>query len=152
MIPALPCLFLFVLLNRSFAGDAVVIGYNADGVWTAVTYYASSTPKGGDDYREMADARNAALRDLKKRAGGQMVRSEVLSESDSTGYVAVARGKTERSADVTVVGRGSSQSGADEEAFAQLNQAGAAAHQKVVYRFFSFGLESYQKRQPDRAN
>ncbi len=34
------------------AGDAVVIGYNADGIWTSVTYYCSGTPKGGADYKE----------------------------------------------------------------------------------------------------
>lgn len=135
-----------ISLKDAVAGDAVVIGYNNDGVWTGVTYYASSTPRGGNDYKEMADARQAALRDLMKRAGEQMVRSDVLSQSDNSGYVTVARGKTERKADVTVVGRGSSQLQADAEAFAQLKRAGALAGQKLVYQFFSYGQNTFSAR------
>ena len=74
-------LFMVVLSTTSaFAGDAVVIGYNADGVWTAVTYYCSSTRKGGNDYKDKLKAREEALRDLKRRAGEQMVGSSVLAE------------------------------------------------------------------------
>ena len=50
-------ILLLLLKSSAFAGDAVVIGYNADGVWTAVTYYCSSTPKGGSDYKDQAGAR-----------------------------------------------------------------------------------------------
>ena len=123
----------------AFAGDAVVSGYNAGGVWTAITYFCSSTPKGGADYKDMNGAREAALRDLKRRAGEQMVRSSVLSESDRTGYVAVARGKKDNDSDVNVVGRGESQHQADQAALAQLNRAGASVKQKIVYRYFSYG-------------
>jgi hypothetical protein len=133
---------LFLILTRlALAGDAVVIGHNADGVWTAVTYYCSSTPKGGRDYKDQAGAREVALRDLKRRGGEQMIRSSVLSESDSTGYVAVARGSN-GSGDVTVVGRGKSQPEADEKAMAQLARDGATAKQKIVYRYFSYGADS----------
>jgi hypothetical protein len=140
-------LLLCLLLPRSlFSGDAVVVGYNADGVWTAVTYYCSSTPKGGKDYKDKIRAHEAALRDLKRRSGLSMVRSEVLSESDLTGYVAVARGKTEAETDVTAVGRGESQAIADRDALTQLNQGGAKGAQKIVYRYFSYGAHPGAKR------
>jgi hypothetical protein len=135
--------FLLALFGPpAFAGDAVVIGYNADGIWTAVTYYCSATPKGGRDYKDKLQAREAARRDLRKRAPEQMVRSSVLAESDLTGYVAVARGKTGGGIDVTDVGYGQSQKEADEKALAQLNRAGATAKQKIVYRYFSYGANS----------
>jgi hypothetical protein len=35
---------LTVAATSASAGDAVAIGYNADGVWTAVMYYCSGTP------------------------------------------------------------------------------------------------------------
>jgi hypothetical protein len=111
-------------------------------VWTAVTYYCSSTPKGGRDYKNKLQARGEALGDLKRRASAQMVRSSVLAESDLTSYVAVARGKTEGGIDVTVAGYGQSQKEADEKALAQLNRAGATAKQKIVYRYFSYGADS----------
>ena len=131
-----------LLCTRAWAGDAVVIGYNADGVWTAVTYYGSSTPKGGNDYKDKTHARDAAVRDLKRRGGGEMVRSNVLDESDQTGYVAVARGQTNSGADLTVVGRGESQADADAHALAQLNRSDAKSKQKIVYRYFSYGADS----------
>ena len=74
-----------------------------------------------------------------------MVRSRVLAESDLTRYVAVARGKTERDADVTVVEYGFSQGEADGKALAQLNHDGALAKQKIVYRYFSYGTDSGPK-------
>src|SRR4051812_42945860 len=80
--------------TAAIAGDAVVIGYTADGTWTSVTYYCSSTPKGGKDYKEKAEARTEALRDLKRRGSGYTVRTSVLAESDRTGYAAVGRGIT----------------------------------------------------------
>lgn len=134
------------LPDQLLAGDAVVIGYNADGIWTAVTYYCSSTPKGGKDYKDKAEARAAAMRDLKRRAGEQMVRSSVLAESDLTGYVATARGQTGQGADVNVVGRGKSQAAADEAALAQLNRDGAKAKQKIVYRYHSYGADAKSER------
>jgi hypothetical protein len=135
-----------VFASPAFAGDAVVIGYNADGIWTAVTYYCSSTPKGGSDYKEKLQAREEALRDLKRRGGGQMVKSNVLAESDLTGYAAVARGKTERNVDVTMVGYGQSQSEADEKALAQLKRGGATANQQIIYRYFTYGADSGTSR------
>jgi len=42
------------------AGDAVAIGYNADGIWTDVTYFRSATPKRGKDYRTADQAREFA--------------------------------------------------------------------------------------------
>lgn len=139
-------LFLLALFGQpAVAGDAVVIGYNVDGIWTAVTYYRSPTPKGGRDYRDKLQACEAARRDLRRRAGEQMVRSSVLAESDLTSYVAVARGQTEKGADVTDVGYGRSQKMADEKALAKLDRAGATAKQKIVYRYFSYGADSGPK-------
>ena len=136
-------LLLFLLLPRAlFSGDAVVIGYNAEGVWTAVTYYCSSTPSDGKDYKDKIQARKLALRDLKRRSGLGMTRSEVLSESDLTGYVAVARGKTEAGTEVNVVGRGESQKIADTAAMAELDRMDAKSKQKIVYRYFSYGEDS----------
>jgi hypothetical protein len=129
-----------------FAGDAVVIGYNADGVWTAVTYHCSSSPKGGRDYRDKVQAREAARRDLRRRGGGQMVRSRILDQSDHTGYVAVARGETDTGADLTVVGRGESQQKADEAALTQLSRGKANSKQKIVYRYFSYGTDDHLNR------
>ena len=136
------CLF-FCVCSRLFAGDAVAIGYNADGIWTAVTYYCSSTPKGSRDYKTQKEAQQSALRDLRRRSKLRPARESILSSSDSTGFVAVARGKDKSSKDVNVVGRGETQNQADKEAFAQLSAAGAGAEQKIVYRYFSHG--SYSK-------
>ena len=125
--------------SRLFAGDAVAIGYNSEGVWTGVTYYASSKPKGGKDYKTEREAREEAERDLQKRSATKAARVEILSSSDSTGFVAVARGQSNAGKDVNVVGRGETQNQADKEAFAQLSAAGASAKQKIVYRYFSHG-------------
>jgi len=121
------------------AGDAVAVGYNSEGIWTGVTYYASSKPKGGKDYKTEAEAREEATRDLQKRSVNKAARIEILSSSDSTGFVAVARGQTKSGKDVNVVGRGATQDQADKEALAQLSSAGAGAKQKIVYRYFSHG-------------
>src|SRR5947208_1112370 len=72
------------------AGDAVAIGYNDKGIWTAVMYYLSGTPKGGADYRDAAGAREAALKDLKRRAGEQQATAKIIASSDRTGHFAVA--------------------------------------------------------------
>ena len=124
------------------AGDAVVVGYNSEGIWTTVTYYCSSTPKGGADYKTSAQAREAALRDLRRRGKGELAKTSVLAESDSTGFVAVARAKKKSDKDVIVVGRGKSQAEADKEVLEKLNRAGAAIDQKIVYRFHSYGADA----------
>ena len=125
--------------SRLIAGDAVAIGYNADGVWTAVTYYRSATPKGGKDFRTSAQARDFAIRDVRKRSESNVATTHILSSSDSTGFVAVARGQDKSGRDFHGVGRGKSQAEADKKAFDQLNEAGAGAEQKIVYRYFSYG-------------
>jgi hypothetical protein len=131
--------------QRAHAGDAVVIGYNAAGVWTMVTYYASGTPKGGRDYKDAAEARKTALRDLRRHDRDNIAKSDVLSDSDATGYVAVGRGKNGSGKDVTVVGRAKSQADADKNALADLNKAGATTDQKIVYRYFSYGADGVTK-------
>ena len=126
---------------RAIAGDAVAIGYNAQGVWTSVTYYSSGKPKGSSDYKTEAEAREEALRDLKKRGGDQTARSEIISSSDATGFVAVARGTDKSKKDQNVVGRGQSQHEADANAIAELTKAGAIKSSKVVYRYHSHGAD-----------
>lgn len=121
------------------AGDAVAIGYNSEGIWTGVTYYASSKPKGGKDYKTESEARAEATRDLQKRDVVKSARVEIISSSDATGFVAVARGQSKSGKDVNVVGRGATQDLADKEALAQLGAADADAKQKIVYRYFSHG-------------
>ena len=130
-----------LLLPRALAGDAVAIGYNADGIWTSVTYYSSGKPKGNPRYKNEADAREEAMRDLRKRDGGNLTRAEILSSSDTTGFVAVGRGTDKSRKDQTVVGRGKTQAEADQNASAQLHQSGATRNQKIVYRYFSHGAD-----------
>jgi hypothetical protein len=138
-------LFSSVLLapiSTLVGGDAVAIGYNANGVWTSITYFASGTTEGGRDYKNEQEAREAALRDLRRRGDHGNARAEILSSSDSTGFVAVARGTDKSRKDQNVVGRGNSQAEADEKASAQLKRAGATVNQKIVYRYFSNGTDS----------
>jgi len=127
------------------AGDAVALGYNAAGVWTGVTYYASSKPKGGKDYKTENGAREEAMHDLRKRSSYAATTVKILSSSDSTGFVAVARGKDKSGKDANVVGRGKSQAEADANSLAELNKAGASAEQKIVYRYFSNGADAPAK-------
>src|SRR5438874_10365363 len=68
--------------SRVSAGDAVAIGYNANGVWTDVTYYRSATPKGGKDYRTSTQAREFALRDVRRRSQHSVAKASILSSSD----------------------------------------------------------------------
>ena len=131
----------FLTSGSAFAGDAVAIGYNADGVWTGITYYASARPKGGKDYKVENGAREEAMRDLRRRSSYAATTVTILSSSDSTGFVAVARGKDKSGKDVNVVGRGKTQKDADDNAFAQLKQSSASANQKIVYRYFSYGAD-----------
>jgi hypothetical protein len=130
--------------SRIRAGDAVVVGYNSDGVWTTWTYYCSSTPKGGRDYKDAGQAREAALRDLHRREG-KLARTEVLAESDLTGYFACARAKTPTGKDVMVVGYGKSQAEADKEALDKLRRGDGTAEQKIVYRYHSYGADAEGK-------
>ena len=139
--PALFC----IVTAPIYAGDAVVVGYNADGVWTTWTYYCSSTPKGGRDYKDAAKARDAALRDLRRRGKGEVARTDVLAESDQTGYFACARAKTPKGKDVMVVGFGQSQADADKEALDKLRRGDGTAEQKIVYRYHSYGADSAGK-------
>ncbi len=121
------------------AGDAVAIGYNPDGLWTAVTYYRSSTPMGGGDYKNQTEAEAEALRDLRRRAPEQLTQAKILSASDTTGYVAIGRGKRLDGSEENVVGRGKTQLDADREAFSELGRLEAARTQRIVYRYFTYG-------------
>jgi hypothetical protein len=135
-------LFCFFARQAS-AGDAVAIGYKYDGVWTAVTYNRSSTPKGGPHYHDAVQACTFAVRDLHVRANDYLVRAEIIGKSDRTGYVAVARGKAiAKNKDVTAVGRGTSQAEADQKALALLNANGVTENEQIVYRYFSYGADS----------
>jgi orotidine-5'-phosphate decarboxylase len=72
----------------------------------------------------------------------QAARVEILPSSDSTGFVAVARGAP-NGKDVNVVGRGTTQKEADANAFEQLNASGATKAQKIVYRYHSYGADAH---------
>ena len=135
---------LFCFFARQvLAGDAVAIGYKYDGVWTAVTYNRSSTPKGCPHYHDAVQACTFAVRDLQVRASDYLVRTEIVGQSDRTGYVAVAQGKAiAKNKDVTAVGRGTSQAEADQKALALLNANGATENEQIVYRYFSYGADS----------
>ena len=124
------------------AGDAVAVGYNDQGIWTAVMYYCSGTPKGGSDYKDAAGARDAALKDLKKRAGEQQASSKIIASSDKTGHFAVAsaRAKTASNGkDVFAVGYGQTKEAAEKDALAQLASQKATEKKKVHYHYFSHG-------------
>jgi hypothetical protein len=121
----------------------VAIGFNYDGAWTAVTYNRSSTPKGGANYHNSAKACQFAVRDLWARASEYLVRTEIIGQSDRTGYVAIGQGKAiERNKDVTAVGRGKSQNEADANALKLLSARGATTEAAIVYRYFSYGSDS----------
>lgn len=124
-----------------FAGDAVAIGYNADGAWTSVTYYSSGSPKGGKDYKTEPEACAAAIQDLRRRDVVKSAHVAILSSSDATGFVAVGRGTDTSTKEQNVVGRGNTKAEADEKAMAELNQRGAAKNRKIVYRYFSHGSD-----------
>jgi hypothetical protein len=131
----------FALGRAANAGDALAIGYNKDGVWTAVTYYCSSTAKGGSDYKTEAEAKEEALKDLKKRAPEGLEKSTVFSSSDRTGHFAYARGKNADDKDFHAVGFGASKEAAEKDAFEQLKRAGGTNEQKVIYSYFSHGAD-----------
>jgi hypothetical protein len=127
------------------AGDAVAIGYNSENVWMMVTYYSSSTPKGGRDYKNEAGAREAATLDVRRRAGEGLAKVDVIAASDLTGFVAVARGENKSGNDVTTVGRGQAQTDAEKKALSDLNRDGATTKQKIVYHYFSYGADSHTR-------
>ena len=138
------CGSLFCLIpHHASVGDAIAIGYKYDGVWTAVTYNRSSTPKGGPHYHDAVQACTFAVRDLHVRASDYFVRAEIIGKSDRTGYVAVAQGKAiAKNKDVTPVGRGKSQAEADEKALELLNTNGVTENEQIVYRYFSYRADS----------
>jgi len=124
------------------AGDAVALGYNDKGIWTAVIYYCSGTPKGGSDYKDASGAREAALKDLKKRAGEHQASSKIIASSDKTGYFAVASARASTASDakdIFAVGYGESKGAAEKEALAQLARQKATEKKKVHYQYFSHG-------------
>jgi len=131
-----------LLAPRASAGDAVAIGYNQDGVWTAVTYYRSATRKGGKDYKTEEQAREFATRDVRRRSEYPPTTIHIFSSSDKTGFVAVARGQNKSGTDIHGVGRGKTQAEADEKALELLNGSGAGGEQKIIYRYFSHGADS----------
>jgi hypothetical protein len=134
-----------VISGPTFAGDAVAVGYNYDHTWTAVTYNRSSTPIGGPHYHDSEKACEFAVRDLWVRATESLAGTEIIGESDRTGYVAVAQGKAiERNKDVTTVGRGKSQIEADNNALKLLTAREATTEATIVYRYFSYGADSAQ--------
>jgi hypothetical protein len=132
----------FFISSWLFGGDAVAVGYNSEGVWTAVTYYSSLTPKGGKHYKTEKEAREIAVRDIRRRCEHRVAKASVLSSSDSTGFVTVARGTDESGKDTMVIGRGKSQTEADNSTLELLNAAGVGAEHKIVYRYFSHGADS----------
>jgi hypothetical protein len=139
---ALALLFCLVVHQVS-AGDAIAIGYNYDGVWTAVTYNRSSTPKGGAHYREAAQACVFAVRDLRTRASEDLAWTKIIGKSDRTGYVTVARGMATNADKVaTAIGRGKSQAEADQKALEKLKNADATSDETIVYRYFTYGEDS----------
>ena len=129
---------------RAWAGNAVAIGYNENGIWTAVSYYCSGTPKGGSDYKDAAGAREAALKDLKKRAGEHQASSKIIASSDKTGHFAVASARASTAPDakdIFAVGYGQSKEAAEKDAVAQLVRQKATEKNKVHYHYFSHGKD-----------
>jgi hypothetical protein len=133
---------LCLIARQVSAGDAIAMGFDYDGVWTAVTYFRSSTPKEGHHYWNAAEACVFAQRDLRIRANEGLARTKIIGQSDRTGYVAVARGNVaDANKDVTAIGRGKSQKEADENALMKLNEREATENEKIVYRYFSYGSD-----------
>lgn len=132
-----------IVVRPMIAGDAIAIGYNSDGAWSSVTYNRSSTPKGGEHYHNSTQACEFAVRDLWHRASEYLARTEILGQSDRTGYVAVAQGKAlTRNKDVTAVGRGKTQNEADRNALNKLTERDATTEAAIVYQYFSYGSDS----------
>jgi len=84
-----------------------------------------------------------AARDLWSRATDNLARTEIVGQSDRTGYVTVAQGKAiTRNKDVTSVGRGRSQNEADNNALELLTAREATTEAAIVYQYFSYGSDS----------
>lgn len=132
-------LLFLVIGPAAHAGDAVAIGYNAEGVWTSVMYYSSGTPKGGTDYKDEAEARAAAVRDLKQRAGEGVAKTSIIASSDKTAQVVYARGKSPTGKDFHAVAYAATEEEAKAKAFADLKRQGAAKELKVFYHYFTHG-------------
>ena len=133
---------ILVSASSAMAGDAVAVGYNASGMWVAVTYYCSGTAKGGRDYKDSSAAREAALRDLRRRSADGIARAEVIESSDRTGHFAVARAKSAAGKESIVVGSGDSPAAAEQSAIDKLHRTGATGTPTVMYRYFSNGSDS----------
>jgi hypothetical protein len=130
--------------RAAHCGDAVAIGYNSEGAWSSLTYNRSSTPRGGIHYRDAKQAAEFAMRDLWTRATEYLDHAEILGQSDKTGYVAVARGRSlTRNKDVTAIGRGKSQAEADGKALKKLRDREATTDEQIVYQYFSYGAEPH---------
>jgi hypothetical protein len=135
--------FLCLVVHQLVAGDAIAMAFNSDGVWTAVTYNRSSTPKGGPHYHKAAQACLFALRDLRVRAADDLAWTKIIGESDRTGYVTVARGYVPmEDTVVTAIGRGKSQEEADKKAMEKLSSIRAIVDQTIIYQYFSYGADS----------
>jgi hypothetical protein len=139
---------LLLVCAVAHAGDAVAIGYNAEGVWTSVMYYSSGTAKGGADYKDEAGAREAAVRDLKQRAGEGVVRTSILASSDRTAHVVYARGKTTVGKDLHAVSYAATETDAKAKAFADLKRQGATKELKVFYHYFTHGADDATASRP----
>lgn len=144
-------LLLCLIARQVSAGDAIAMGYDNEGVWTAITYFRSSTPKKGHHYWNATQASVFAQRDLRIRANEDLARTKIIGQSDSTGYVAVAHGTVaEENKGVTAVGRGKSQYEADQIALKKLNERKATTEERVVYRYFSYGTDAETAPQKKR--
>lgn len=143
---------LCLIARQAWAGDAIAMGFRYDGVWTALTYFRSLTPKGGLHYWTAAQACSFARRDLHKRASEDLARTEIIGQSDRTGYVAIARAHlVNANKGIAVIGRGKSQREADENALKKLNRTEpATTNAKIVFRYFSYGADS-QKASTDKS-
>jgi len=138
-------LILGLTIRDLHAGDAIAVGFTWEGVWMAVTYNRSSTPKGGPNYHDSAQACVFAERDLRSRASGGgagPARTAIIYQSDKTGFVALAHGKRlNENKGVMTIGRGQSQEEADHQALEKLKEKAATEEPAIVYRYFSYGSE-----------
>ena len=133
LLPGTQVIMLTVYQNTEHIFKALAAG--------ATGYLLKQTPPA-----ELLDA----IRDVRKRSESNVATTHILSSSDSTGFVAVARGQDKSGRDFHGVGRGKSQAEADKKAFDLLNEADAGAEQKIVYRYFSYGGPSSPRRVFDR--
>jgi hypothetical protein len=144
-------LLLCLLARQAPAGDAIAMGYNYDGVWTAITYFRSSTPKNGHHYWSATEACIRAKSDLRIRAGRELAWTKIIGQSDRTGYVTVARGTVAyTNKGITAIGRGKSQKEADENALKKMRGTEMMMNEKIVYRYFSYGVDSEETATANR--